>query len=283
MRLRASVVLAAPLVCLSALLPGHALAACSFGTPSGSEVTLQGVFDDMFGAANAPSAVSSCVPEPQDALWHTESSVGSATILVEIAGNQNGNTLGIYDSTSTLNSLQIFSGPASAGSRAYITVSGAPGAYHVQVDRFTQSGYVGSVSSTFASASFGFYLQQAGGTGARLYSESFRNPGMNGNASQQDYMYAYTGNGATFRTGSLYAPDSVEGTSFGASDAIIAWEDLTTGSDRDYQDMVVLLRDIVPGVAPVPLPAAAWLFGSALLGCGTLIRRRGGTCEPTHR
>ncbi len=140
------------------------------------------------------------------------------------------------------------------------------------MDRFTQAGYAGSVSSVFAAASFGFYLQQPGGSGARFYSESFRNPGINGDTTARDYMYAYTGNGATFLTGSLYAPDMVEGTRFDASDAIIAWEDLSTGSDRDYQDMVVLLRDITPLTAPVPLPAAARLLGSALLGLGAMAR-----------
>jgi hypothetical protein len=261
----------AGLVALGALPhAARAAASCSFGPSAGSEVSLQGVFDDMFGASAAPNTVTSCLADPSDALWHTESSVGSATILVEIAGNAGGNTLGIYDSTSTLQSLEIFSGPAGAASRAFITVSGAPGAYHVQVDRFTASGFAGSVSSVFASSSFGFYLQQPAG-GERFYSESSRNAG------GSDYMYSYLGNGATFLNGSTYAPTMVKGTKFDGSDALIAWEDLRIGSDHDYQDMVVLLRDIVPSAPPaVPLPAAVWLLGSALAGLGVAGRRRMG-------
>lgn len=265
-------------LCALAVVPHTVLAAgsCAFGPSSGSEVSLQGVFNDMFGSGAAPNTVTDCLADPGDSLWHTESSVGSATILVEIAGNANGNTLGIYDSTSTLNSLEIFSGPAGASSRAFITVSGAPGAYHVQVDRFSGSSFVGSVSSVFASSSFGFYLQQPSSAGGdRFYSESFRNAGRNGDPNAKDYMYSYMGNGATFLNGSTYAPAMVKGTSFDSSDALIAWEDLRSASDGDYQDMVVLLRDIVPSTVPtVPLPAAAWLFGSALAGLGVFGRRR---------
>ena len=277
MRLLRTAGIAAAGLWAAATLPltAHAAGSCAFGPSSGSEVSLQGVFNDMFGTGAAPNTVTDCLADPGDSLWHTESSVGSATILVEIAGNAGGNTLGIYDSTSTLNSLEIFSGPAGASSRAFITVSGSPGAFQVQVDRFSGNTFVGSVSSVFASSSFGFYLQQpASAGGERFYSESSRNAGRNGDPNAKDYMYSYIGNGATFLNGSTYAPGMVKGTKFDGSDALIAWEDLRNSSDGDYQDMVVLLRDIVPSPAPVPLPAAAWLFGSALAGLGVFGRRR---------
>lgn len=274
MRLFRKAWLATPVLCLIACVPVAAQAAgsCAFGTSIGGEVSLQNVFNDMFGASAAPNTVSDCINDPGDALWHTVSSVGSATILVEIAGNQNGNTLGIYDSASSLNSLELFSGPAASGSHAYITVSGAPGAYHVLVERFTQSGFAGSVQATFATSSFGFYLQQPGGA-ARFYSESFRNPGINGNSATKDYMYSYTGNGAAFLPGSVFSPDILDNMHFGTDDAIVAWEDLSTGSDQDYQDMVVLLRDIVPTASPVPLPPSVWLLAAALAALGLLGRR----------
>jgi len=266
----------APALMVGALAPHAAQAAgCTFGASAGGEVSLQGVFNEMFGATLAPNAQTSCVADPNDGLWHTVSSAGSATILVEIAGNLNGNTLGIYDSTSTLRSLEIFSGPAGSASRAYITVSNSgPGAYNVQIDRYSDGAPPVSVSGTFASSAFGFYLQQPAGAGnERFYSESVRNAGRNGDPTATDYMYSYTGNGAYFLNGSLYAPTIVEGTQFDSDDAIIAWEDLRNGSDGDYQDMVVLLRDVVPNASPVPLPAAFWLFGTALAGLGAFRRR----------
>jgi hypothetical protein len=248
----------------------EAYAACTFG--SSSEPSLQAVFNDMFGAANAPSTVSDCVAEPGDALWKTVDSVGSATILVEIAGNANGNMLGIYDSSNVSNSLQLFSGPASSGSRAYITITGSPGNYVVTVDSFTTAGN-SSVTATFGSSVFGFYLNQpASAGGQRFYSDSSLNPGING-GPVKDYMYAYQGNGAIFQNSSIYAPAIVKGTQFRTTDNILAWEDLSSGSDRDYQDMIVLLRDIVP-VSPVPLPGTAWLLSIGLISLLPALRRR---------
>src|SRR5688572_5580847 len=134
--------IAAPWIILVALLmmSGQAEAACTFGPSAGGEASLQSVFDDMFGAANAPDTVASCVPDPADSLWQTVNSVGSATILVEIAGNHAGNALGIYDSSAITTTLSIFAGPAGEASRAFITVSGGPGAWNVLVDRFTAKG-----------------------------------------------------------------------------------------------------------------------------------------------
>lgn len=50
---------------------------------------------------------------------------------------------------------------------------------------------------------------------------------------------------------------------------VIAWEDLAGGGDRDFNDIVVEAN-----VAPVPVPAAVWLFGSGLLGLIGIARRK---------
>lgn len=254
-----------------------ASAACAVGSSFGGETSLQAIFDDMFGAPTAPSVVADCVMDPGDALWSTVDSVGSATILVEVAGNANGNAFGIYDSSDAANSLQIFSGPASTASRAFITVSGGAGAYVVTIDRFENGAYAGTVSSSFGSSVFGFYLQQPSAAGGqRFYSESYRNPGRNGDASLTDYLYSYRGNDAQFLFGSAFAPDIVEGSAFAPNDAILAWEDLSGGSDGDFQDLVVLVRDIIP----VPLPAAVWLLLSGFGLVGLAARRRRATAGP---
>lgn len=57
-----------------------------------------------------------------------------------------------------------------------------------------------------------------------------------------------------------------------AGDYIIAWEDLKNLGDQDYNDLVVR----VSGVSIVPVPAAAWLFGSGFLALATVLRRRTG-------
>jgi len=50
---------------------------------------------------------------------------------------------------------------------------------------------------------------------------------------------------------------------------VLAWEDLPGGGDRDFNDLVV-----EASVAPVPIPAAVWLFGSGLLGLIGIARRK---------
>ena len=52
--------------------------------------------------------------------------------------------------------------------------------------------------------------------------------------------------------------------------------ELTTGSRKRFTDLdYAALRDIGWEVAPVPLPAAVWLFAGGLLGLLRFARRRG--------
>lgn len=57
-----------------------------------------------------------------------------------------------------------------------------------------------------------------------------------------------------------------------AGDYVVAWEDLKFLGDRDYNDLVVRVSGVSTHV--VPVPAAAWLFGSGLIGLATFARRR---------
>jgi hypothetical protein len=54
-----------------------------------------------------------------------------------------------------------------------------------------------------------------------------------------------------------------------AGNWVIAWEDLPGGGDRDFNDIVLEVS-----FAPVPIPAAVWLFGSGLLGLIGIARRK---------
>ena len=55
-------------------------------------------------------------------------------------------------------------------------------------------------------------------------------------------------------------------------DYVLAWEDLKFLGDRDYNDLVVRVSGVSTHV--VPVPAAAWLFGSGLIGLAAFARRR---------
>lgn len=58
-------------------------------------------------------------------------------------------------------------------------------------------------------------------------------------------------------------------TSYGCFDFLLGFDDSGGGLDRDFDDFVVGVN-----LTPVPLPAAAWLFGSALFGFIAFSRRR---------
>lgn len=65
-----------------------------------------------------------------------------------------------------------------------------------------------------------------------------------------------------------------------AGDVIIAWEDLHGLGDHDYNDVVLRLSGVHQhqhrhqhGVSPVPIPPAAWLFVSGLIGVVGIARR----------
>lgn len=253
------------------LFCGETWAACA-ALDSG-EPTLQESFDDLFGdVGDTPRVldVAACRAEGSDAFWRT-TGTSSASILFEIAGYADTNRFGLYDpvtQSSVFVDLQVFTGPDAEGDTRYIEfIANGAGGYTVQAQRRNGNGTVVQQvtdQATFASAVFGLYLLVPA-DGRTYYSDTVRN------TDGMDHMLAYTGNGATFDND---APNRIRNTVFGPNDVIFAWEDRPApGSDRDYQDFVVLLREI-EGVTPVPLPAAGWLFGSVLLGMTGWVKRR---------
>src|SRR5262245_16855080 len=245
--------LAVPLL----LILGYSNAAradCTFGTPSGGEPSLQISLGQFL--LPPPNAVTGCLDDgvgaSGDAYWETVGQT-SATMLLEIAGFANVNSFGIFDASDPTNRLMVFGGPAGPGARAMITFM-PTGDVSITIGGVTRSAHFGSTA-------FGFYLLS--GEGHTMHSDSSLNPG------EVDRMYAYRGNGGRFISGPVVTDGNPRNDIFGPNDVILAYEDLLNG-DNDFQDFVVLVR----GVQPVPLPAAAWLFGGALLLLRSTARRR---------
>ena len=185
-------------------------------------------------------------------------------ITLEIAGNANSNTFGIFDPTNSSNVLQLFSGQASAG---WSTQLQNLGGGNYTATYFDANGAFISQSSVHFGATnlFGYYLSGPGGT---FFSDASMNAaGGNTYPNGAPQMVAYEGdNMTTLKTGNtsgLFLPNEY----------LLAWEDTPwASSDLDYNDFVVL----VESVHPVPEPAVLGMFGLGVLMLGgfAALRRR---------
>jgi hypothetical protein len=249
-------VLQAAVVGALGLCAGQAYAVCTFG--GSGEPSLQGSLNSLLGSG-VVDAGTSCVNDGSDAAWATVGTTGSASILIELAGNASSNTFGVYDLNNPLNRLSIFEGNDTVDSFAVVRLAPlANGAWNLSVrERNNPDDPSGWTQMTVASPAFGFYL------GTASQGTFFSNTNLN--TDGLDHMYAYEGANTTFQGGPL------AGEVFALQDYILAWEDLRVpGSDRDYQDFVAVVQDI----APVPLPTAIWLLASGLIGLTGVGRRR---------
>lgn len=235
----------------------HAHAACTFGS-AGGEPQHQGVFNSILGAG-APSAMADCVADGADAAWTTVGSTGGIDIVLELAGNAQSNTFGLYDLNAPNRRLTIFEGNDGTSAEATIRLRQmGDGTWRASVLEFNNPDDVTGWThlGNLTTSAFGFYLGTA--SQGTFFSQTARNTDL------VDHMYAYRGNGAAFVGGPL------AGTLFTPQDYLLAWEDLFGGGDLDYQDFVLVVQDI----RPVPLPPAVWLLASGLIGLAGVARRR---------
>lgn len=226
----------------------------TFGDGAGS--ALQNVFDGITVAPNpgdsSVDVVNDALSDAADSTWAITGSGGSVTtFIVELAGFALTNAFGIYDSTDENQFVTIFDGAATAGDQATVSILASG------MVRINNS----DTGISFGGNSFGYFLDSsARSDGGKWYSDT----GLN--SDNMDHMYAYEGTNT----------DTIQIDPFSAGlwtdkEYALAFEDLDKRvSDRDYTDMVVM----VESVQPVPIPAAAWLFGSALVGVWGIGRRR---------
>jgi len=211
---------------------------------NGSENTLQEVFDSI----TVSGGINAVTQQTPFAVFSSGASGGSvATMIIELAANPGANTFGLYDVGDPTNKAQVFAGVQGQGAQAVIGFM-ANGDIRVN----------GTVVASGLVSAFGFYLGVSEETA--FYSQDFLNPG---NKAQS---LIYQGDGST----KLQIPGYSQGI-FTVDEYIIAFDDVAFNkkSDRDFNDMVV----VVESITPVPVPGAALL---GLLGFGLIgwIKRR---------
>lgn len=228
-----------------------AMVAASWGTVInvGSEQSLQSVLDTHTLGGVSSVNVNTDQVNP-DSYWSlTASGTSAATMIIEIAGNASTNVMGLYDMANPANKVVLFNGAATGGTKVAVTIDGAG---LVKTIDLATPALIGS--ATFAGNAFGYYLTGAGGT---FYSD----PTLNGGVDQ---MVSFAGKGDGF---AIQLPNYATWT---PDEYILGWEDTGAGSDRDFNDMVVM----VESVKPIPEPTTMGLMGLGLLGMFAAARRR---------
>ena len=198
-------------------------------------------------SVNAATDMLNDVGAFSDSYWSIGGSGGAlATMIIEVAGYKNSNSFGLFDRLDPTNRVELFSGSSGGGAQTLVSI---------MLDGSVVRNFVDTGIDFASKNNFGLYLSGPGGT---FHSDSDLNPGMG------DQMHAYQGVGDWVQIAG-FAPGI-----WGANEYILAWEDLVlSGSDKDYNDMVLMMESI----NPVPVPGAVLLGMLGLSAVGMKLRK----------
>jgi hypothetical protein len=224
------------------------------GIGSSGEQSLQDILDGIADDGDIGFDVANDFVSP-DLFWVAGTGgVPTANIIIEVAGNRNSNTVGIYERGDVGNKIDLFAGSAAAGDRVVLSFTDTGSSIDITVADADSFSIIDN--GTFASSQFGWFLDGPGGT---FFSDD------SDNADGYDHMLAYEGNGELVTVSEFSGP-------FLQDQFILAWEDLPgTSADWDYNDFVFLAQS----VRPVAAPGVIGILGALLFVTGIRRRARG--------
>lgn len=242
------------LLAASFLAASMQVAAAPVVIGQGNEKSLQQVLNDITVGGNSSVNVNTDQVNP-DEIWELRNTASAfSEFVVEIAGGRNTNTFGIYDIANPNTKLELFSGSQGASNNPNQSRRG----FQFWVDSNGKKYFtaVGGATVEFSSQKFGFYLgTQNQGT---MYSQAKLNQG----GADQSVAFRGKGDRVSFNGVSrIWGQDAI----------ILGFEDLIHRSDRDYNDMVVMVNSVSVAVSE---PASMALFGLGLAGLGFARRKQ---------
>ncbi|MGC9526221.1 MAG: DUF4114 domain-containing protein [Limnospira sp.] len=217
------------------------------------DCSLQVLFDEL--TVSGPGIDTVNDQTGFDLFTNTATGNATGTFMLEIAGFAPNNRFGVYNSNGDM--AELFDGANNEGD-GFISMFLDNGNLRVTTESDEDfNDYARAEYQNFGNI-FGFYLTN--GAGQTFYTENSRNGGY-----QQAVVYQ--GDDQTV----MDLPGRQAGL-FTDNEFIIAFEDLWVGghTDRDYNDLVVMVESIAPASVPEPTT----VFGLGAVAVGLVASRR---------